>query len=74
MSISGIGAYGYPAGGFGITKRGAKKADRANTTGQIDETLQRSEMSGGAFELHISNDEDRGDREAFHSRQDTSGP
>ena len=58
MSISGIGAYGYSAGGFCITKRGAKNADRANTTGRIDETLQRSEMSGGAFELHISNDED----------------
>ncbi len=58
MSISGIGTFGYPAAGFYQTRRETKSAARAGSAGQIHETLQRSEMSGGAFELHISNDED----------------
>ena len=53
MSISGIGAYGYSAGGFCITKRGAKNADRANTTGRIDETLQLKCTAGHFRPLQI---------------------
>ena len=58
MSISGIGAYGYPAPGFYQTRRSAKSTDGMTSTGQTDETVQRSQMSSSTFELHISNDED----------------
>lgn len=58
MSIIGIGAYGYPAPGFYQTKRSAKSTDGMTSTGQTDEMVRRSQMSGGTFELHISNDED----------------
>lgn len=58
MSISGIGAFGYSvAGSYGV-KRIEKKTGSMNNAGQIQETVQRSEMAGGTFELHISNDED----------------
>lgn len=62
MSVYGIGAAGYPmatqgAGCYG-TKRVEKKTDNTGSMGQVHETVQRSEMSSGAFELHISNDQD----------------
>lgn len=62
MSIYGIGAAGNPmaihgAGYYG-TRKVERKTDSAGNIGQVSETVQRSEMSGGAFELHISNDQD----------------
>lgn len=58
MSICGIGAAGYPtANCYGI-KKFEKKNDNTGDMGQVFETVQRSAMSGGAFELHISNEQD----------------
>lgn len=62
MSIYGIGAAGNPmathgAGYYG-TRKVERKTDSAGNIGQVSETVQQSEMSGGAFELHISNDQD----------------
>lgn len=58
MSIYGIGAAGRPMAGYYGMKRAEKKSDGTGSIGQVSETVQRSEMSGGTFELHISNDQD----------------
>lgn len=58
MSIYGIGAAGSLMAGYYRTRKAEKKADNMGSIGQFSETVQRSEMSGGAFALHISNDQD----------------
>lgn len=57
MGINGIGNLGYAAAGFYETKRTGKKGNHPENIGRIDETIQQSEMRGGAFELHISDAE-----------------
>lgn len=59
MSIYGVGAYGYSAAAYhyGETKRAAA----GTNFGSYTETVQKSEMAGGAFVLHYFDGED-GDR------------
>lgn len=58
MSVYGVGTAGCPMAGYYGIKKAGKQSDNTGNTGQALETVQRSEMSGGAFELHISNEQD----------------
>jgi len=44
--------------GYYGTKKVEKKTGNTSSIGEFSETVQRSEMPSGAFELHISNDQD----------------
>ncbi len=57
MSISGIGAVGYPAAGY-ETRRAQRNTLGRNYTDQMCGMVQTTQMSSGTFELHISNDKD----------------
>lgn len=57
MSISGISAAGYPMMGYG-TGRTQKNTEGKNYIGQMSNRVQTTQMPGGTFELHISNDKD----------------
>lgn len=57
MGINGIGSLGYTAAGFYGTKKTGKKGSAPEDTGYMHEDVQQSEMPGGAFELHIYDEE-----------------
>lgn len=58
MSVYGIGTAANLLAGYYGTRKVERKTDNTGNIGQVSETVQRSEMSSGAFELHISNDQD----------------
>lgn len=57
MSVSGIGAAGYPVAGYEARRAQRNTAGR-DYTNQMCNMVQTTQMSSGTFELHISNDED----------------
>ncbi|MDE7479056.1 MAG: hypothetical protein K2M91_14140 [Lachnospiraceae bacterium] len=58
MSVYGIGVAGFPQTGYYGTNRTEKKSIETDNIRQTYETVQRSQMPSGAFELHISNEQD----------------
>jgi len=61
MSIYSVGAAGYPAVGYGYEYR--NRTGSKTEIGGYSETVQKSEMAGGAFVLHYFDNED-GERTA----------
>lgn len=57
MNVNGIGAAGYPAAGY-ETGRAQRNNAARNGSDQAGAMVQTTQMAGGTFELHISNDED----------------
>ena len=57
MSVNGIGTTGYPIAGY-ETRKAQRNTTGMDYTNQMCNMVQTTQMSSGAFELHISNDKD----------------